>query len=157
MCEHKLKTMANSKEFVELFTRIVDRTLDGIVLVGYEADKFEILLVNPTIVHDFAASSGGEIAGKDYFDVMFGLNLKQSKEKEKAEKLPLYKVLVKREKVATEPPYPTIAARNKLAYQVETRVASIPINGSEKQIAFEFWRRMGNPQVFQKDPSFINI
>lgn len=156
MCDHKLDAFKDNVP-AEFLDRFAELALDGVVIVDAE---FQILLANPTIIHDFLNHQNQKkllkLAGKDYFEVMFGLNLKEDKDRKRAKNAPLYQAL-KTGEFKRKPPFPTIAASNNFAYQIETRIDHFKINGSEKRVALEFWRRMGDPEVFKNDPSFIKI
>jgi len=136
-------------ELQKFFNLVAERTTAGVLIVD---DKFRVLFANPIIAHDFAT----ELVGKNYYKVIFGLNLNQPADKIKRQNIPLYKAF-RGGKIKQELTYPTLTACNEMAYQVETYIAKFAVNGFKRKVALEFWNCVGDPEVFKDDPSFIPI
>ena len=144
----------------EFFKRMAQRTLDGVLIVD---EKFHIILANQHIAAYFSSTRvDQELIGKDYFSVMFGLDVTNPGDLKRAEKTPLYKAI--RNNDMTFPInergkgkpissiYPIVTASG-LAYQVETRLTT----REDSVYALEFWNRLGDADVFKDNPSYIEI
>lgn len=147
MCDMNL----NSDVPSALVNRMADFVLDGVVLVD---DQMKIRLASASIESEFKLNSENKLSGKDYFETMFGLNGADPAQRAQIKQTPLAKAMAMGKVEKDSPPYPTVKARNGIAYQIETRVAEC--SGGAK-IALEFWRRMGLWEVFKNDPSALSL
>ena len=138
----------------ELVERLAERTLDGVLIVD---EKFCIHLGNLPLYNLPISQKVEDFIGKDYFQVVFGLNTRKPGDLKRAKKTPLYEAFEALKNKNRDLPYSTVTELDVcgLVYQVETRLATS--ENSNSKYVLELWRRLGDAEVFEDDSEYIKI